>query len=198
MGKNRYAQFRKKDLVGIYNYIIDFCLRKFGYSKRPHLVETRLIDGALACMVTHNNEYAIMYDYKQFRDSYKDMTYEDCEMLALSIIAHEMRHYYQVRQIFSKTPRENEKTLAEWRRDYFNGKVLGDDGCDSFFEYFTQSLELDAELYAYVFVGKILDKVPIYPDKEYVKELRKKYVEIFGEGDEYLYIFDEVISDNQV
>jgi hypothetical protein len=193
MSKYNYEQFKKKDLVRIYKGMISFYLQKFGYSNRPYLIETRLPDEMFAAVIKRNNRYAILYDYKQFRDSYKDKGYKTNQLMAFVIITHEMRHYYQIRQIFSKTPRVDEKTLAEWRKDYYSDEDFGDEGCKTTLDYFLQPMELDAELYAYVLAGKVLDRVPLYPD-DYVKRLREKYVEMFGEDDEFLYLFDKAIT----
>jgi hypothetical protein len=179
--------------------MISFFLHKFGYSKRPYLIETRFKNGALAALCKCKNDYAILYDYERYRKSHKDMDYQSNEVAALMVIAHEMRHYFQVRQLFSKTPRVNKKTLDEWRDGYYNGKDLGEDGCETLSDYFSQAMELDAELYAYVMTAKILDRVPLYRGVDYIKKLRAKYVEMFGDDDEDLYIFDEAIavSENQ-
>jgi hypothetical protein len=188
--KNRCGQFKKKDFVRIFNFIIDLSLRKFGYTKRPYVCETRMEKGVLAALYVRERLYVIFYDYKQFRASYRMKDYETNVMFTVLNAAHEIRHYYQVRQIYSKHPREDEKTIAEWRQDHFHGKDLGDEGCKTLLDVYKQPMELDAELYAYVTVAKLLDKVVDYGDDEFIKILRNKYVEMFGEDDEDLYIFN--------
>lgn len=103
-----------------------------------------------------------------------------------------MRHYYQVRQIYSKHPCEDEKTIAEWRDNHENGKEFGEDGCMTLLELFMQPMELDAELYAFYFVAKVTERVINldYIDKNYIQILKKKFIELFGEDHEDLFIFD--------
>jgi hypothetical protein len=189
MRKNRCGQFKKKDFVRIFNFIVDFCLKKFGYKKRPYIRETRLEKDVLAGIYDFRGVYTIFYDYKQFRSSYRKKSYDTNVLFTVVYAAHEMRHYYQFRQIYSKHPRENEKTVAEWRENHFHPKDLGDEGCETLIDVYKQPIELDAELYAYVLAAKLLEKTPRYDD-DYIKILKNKYIEMFGEEDEDLYIFD--------
>ncbi len=191
MSRIRGNQLKKREYIRILNWVVDFCLDKFGYTNRPYICEAKLEYGEMMVFLDWHKHYAIFYDWKQFRDTFKDTDYDTQYSYAMATAVHEMRHYYQVRQIYSKTPREDEKIIAEWRENYNNGKILGKDGC-TLLDFFMQPMELDAQLYAYYFVAKILDCVIKldYIDKDYVKVLKKRYIELFGDDDEDLYIFD--------
>ena len=191
MSKLKYGQFKKKDYIRILNVVVDFCLEKFGYKIRPYLRETKLGRGEMMLFWARNNCYAIFYDWQQFKRLFRKTSYENQEAYAMATAAHEMRHYYQVRQIYSKVPRESEETIAAWRENHYNGKVFGEDGC-TLLEFFMQPMELDAELYGYYFTAKVLDRAidVSYIDKDFIDILKSKFIEIFGEDHEDLYIFD--------
>ncbi len=191
MSRKRNGQFKKKDYLKILNNVVDFCLQKFGYKIRPYIRETRLNAGELALFCDNNKHYAIFYDWQQFRRIFGKTDYKTQETYAMATAAHEMRHYYQVRQIYSKRPCESGKTIAEWRENHFNGKVLGENGC-TLLDFFMQPMELDAELYGYYFVAKVLDRgIDVsYIDKNFIDVLKNKFIEMFGENHGDLYIFD--------
>lgn len=188
--KNEYS-FKKRDYLKILNRVIDCCLNSFGYSIRPYVFETRLNHGSMMLFYDHGHRYAIFYDYEQFRRMFGEYDYEIQQAYSILFAAHEMRHYYQIRQIFAKNPREDEKTIAEWRENHFFGKDFGEDG-ETLLDFYMQPMELDAELYAYWFVCKVLDKgVRLdFIDDNFIDVLRDKWVEKYGENDEDLYIFD--------
>lgn len=191
MSKKRNYQFKKKVYLRILNVVVDFCLQKWHYKIRPYICETKLDDGEMMLFCDRNKHYAIFYDWQQFRKIFGKSDYDTQETYAMATAAHEMRHYYQVRQIYSKSPCESEKTISEWRENHFNGKTLGENGC-TLLDFFMQPMELDAELYGYYFVSKILDRgIDVsYIDKGYVDILKSKFIEIFGEDHEDIYIFD--------
>ena len=188
--KYKYS-FKKRDYLKILNWTVDCCLHNFGYKIRPHLFETRLRHGEMMLFCEHGQYYTIFYDYKQFKRVFGKYDYEVQEAYALLMAAHEMRHYYQIRQIFSKHPREDEKTLAEWRENHFYGKYY-ENYAEEILDFYMQPMELDAELYAYWFVVKVLDKgVKLdFIDEHFIDILRNKWIEKYGEDDEDLYIFD--------
>lgn len=190
MRKTDYT-FKKRDYLRILNDVIDCCLRSFGYSIRPYVRETRLRRGEMLTFCEHGRHYAIFYDYGQFRRVFGKYNYEIQEAYAIFMAAHEMRHYYQIRQIYSKRPREDEKTIAEWRENHFCGKYY-ENYAEEILDFYMQPMELDAELYAYWFVVKVLDKgVKLdFIDENYIKVLKNKWIEKYGENDEDLYIFD--------
>lgn len=191
MSKIRYGQFKKKDYIRILNIVVDFCIQKWGYKIRPYIRETKLDGGEMMLFCDRNKHYAIFYDWQQFRKLFGKSDYETQETYIMATAAHEMRHYYQVRQIYSKCPRESEKTIAEWRGNHFNGKTLGEDGC-TLLDFFMQPMELDAELYGYYFVAKVLGRsIDVsYIDKNFMDILKNKFIEMFGEDHEDLYIFN--------
>ena len=188
--KNDYS-FKKRNYLKILNWIIDYCLRSFGYKIRPRVFETRLRPGEMMLFCDHGRNYAIFYDYSQFRRVFGKYNYEIQEAYAVLLAAHEMRHYYQIRQIYSKHPREDEKTIAEWREDHFSGKYF-ENYAEEILDFYLQPMELDAELYAYWFVCKVLDKgVKLdFIDDNFIDILRNKWIEKYGENDEDLYMFD--------
>lgn len=190
MRKTDYT-FKKRDYLRLLNDVIDCCLKGFGYSIRPYVFETKLQHGSMMMFFDHGHHYAIFYDYQQFRKIFGKYNYEVQEAYTVLLAAHEMRHYYQIRQIFSKTPREDEKTIEEWRKNHFFGKDFGEDG-ETILDFYMQPMELDAELYAYWFVAKVLNKgVKLnFIDDNFIDILKAKWIEKYGEDDEDLYIFD--------
>lgn len=191
MSKLRYGQFKKKDYNRILNVVVDFCLEKFGYKIRPYIREAKLDDGEMMLFCDSNKHYAIFYDWQQFKKLFGKSSYATQEVYAMATAAHEMRHYYQVRQIYAKVPHESKETIAQWRDNHFTGKVLGENGC-TLLEFFMQPMELDAELYGYYFAAKMLDRSIDVSNinNGYLDVLKSKFIEIYGEDHEDLYIFD--------
>ena len=178
----KYDLFRKRHYVSIIKQTVGYCTWIFGYKKKPFLFETENRKGELMYICRGKKKrYAIFYDYKQFKKTFGHLNFEGQLAYAMSLIAHEMGHYYQMRQLDSKKPRESEETLKAWRENDENAKFP--DECDSLLEFYTQPMELDAELFAYVLVA---DKLNIqigldFIDSNFLKILEKRYIELYGE-----------------
>lgn len=192
MSNYKVNKLKKREYLKILNYVVDFCLWQFGYSVRPCLREAKLGYGEMMMSCNYYKHYTILYDWQKFRKMFGKQDYLTQVALAMSSAAHEMRHYYQVRQIFSRTPSEDEKTLDGWWENHINGKYVGED-C-TILEFFMQPMELDAELYSYWYVAKTLDcRLNLdYIDKNFINVLKNKFIEMFGADHKDLYIFDTV------
>ncbi len=190
MSSYKCNKLKKREYLKILNDVVDFCLWQFGYTVRPRLRESKLGHGEMMMFCNYYKHYAILYDWQQFQKTFGNRSYFEQVALVMSSSAHEMRHYYQVRQIFSCTPSEDEKTLAEWWENHVNGKCIGPD-C-TILDFYIQPMELDAELYAYWYVAKTLDcSLNLnYIDKNYINVLKSKFIEMFGVKHKDLYIFD--------
>ena len=124
-------------------------MRSFGYSKLPYVFETKLPGYEMMSFITRRNgKYsAIAYDYQKIAATFSRYDKEDVIGHIVFITAHEMRHYYQHRQIRAKSPRESEKTVTAWK----NADVIRLD-CD-YGEYFGNVREIDAFAFAYSYVA---------------------------------------------
>ena len=188
VNRNKNNLFKKRHYVAIIKYTTEYLTWYFGYKKKPYLFESVNEDGAdMFICRGRKNRYGIFYDYRQFKQAFGHLDFEGQEAYAMLMIAHEMRHYYQLRQLDSKHPSEHEERLDKWRKDDENPKYPGDD-C-SVFEFYMQPTELDAELFAYLFVA---DKLGVavsldYIGKDYIKEMEKYYIELFGETNEDIF-----------
>ena len=188
VNRNKNNLFKKRHYVAIIKYITEYLAWYFGYKKKPYLFESTNKEGeAMLICRGRKGHYAIFYDYMQFKKVFGHLDFEGQEAYAMLLIAHEMRHYYQMRQLDSKNPCEPQERLDKWRIDDENPKYPGKD-C-TVFEFFMQSMELDAELFAYVFVA---DKLGVtvsldYIGENYIKEMEKYYIELFGETNEDIF-----------
>ena len=124
--KDRYGKFKKKDYVRILNGVRYYLCRKFVYKIKPYIFETQLKENALMLFTHTAGRYAIFYDYKQFKEMFGHRDFETQEAYAAAIMAHEMRHYYQHRQMIAKKPKEKIETVALWRENEWNPKYLED------------------------------------------------------------------------
>lgn len=189
VNRNKKSLFKKRHYVTIIKDTAKYLTRYFGYKKKPFLFESTNDDGDLMLIMRgrRKNVYGIFYDYMQFKDRFGHLDFEGQEACAMSLIAHEMRHYFQMRQLDSKKPYVPKERLDKWRENDENPKYPGDD-C-SVFEFYMQPMELDAELFAYVFVADVLSVRlnPKYIGKDYIKEMEKYYIELFGETDEDIF-----------
>ena len=109
------------------------------------------------------------------------------EAYAGAIMAHEMRHYYQHRQMIAQKPKEKVETVALWWENEWNPKFFGE-GC-SLSEFLLQPLELDATLFEYVFGAEIFEVLLLQAikDEEHLNAMEKLYIEYFGETDTDLF-----------
>jgi hypothetical protein len=184
--KNKYGKFKKKDYLRTLREYREYFCGKFGYLIMPFLIETRLSEGCLMMFMHHCGAAAIFYDYKQFKDEYGKESFEVQKIYAASLLAHEMRHYYQYRQMYAKKPRESAEILARWKGNENNSIEIDQDVVG----YFFQPLELDASLFEYVFCAETFGVVLTdfgYNDEKYFNALEALYVEYFGETDEKLF-----------
>lgn len=181
--------FKKRHFVSIIKWTAAYLTRYFGYKRQPYVFETSNEDGVQMCICESEEKryYAIFYDYMHFKRAYGELDFDGQEAYAMFIMAHEMRHYYQLRQMNSSKADEPEERLKLWRENRENKKSVGED-C-TVLEFFMQPMELDACLFAYVFVASKLDILMLLDeiDENYINELEKYYVELFGETDEELF-----------
>ena len=185
--KDKYGKFKKKDYVRIIESVRNYLCRKFGYKIKPHIFETQLKENALM-MFTHTaSGYAILYDYRQFKEMFGHRDFQTQEAYAGAIMAHEMRHYYQHRQMIAQKPKEKVETVALWWENEWNPKFFGE-GC-SLSEFLLQPLELDATLFEYVFGAEIFEVLLLQAikDEEHLNAMEKLYIEYFGETDTDLF-----------
>ena len=185
--KDKYGKFKKKDYVRtIRSFQNDLC-EMWGYTIKPFLFETRLRKGYLMEFYHCEAGCAIFYDYKQFKNSFGHRSFETQRAYAAAILAHEMRHYYQHRQMIALKPMESEKTIALWRENEWNPISL-EDG-NSVIEFHLQPLELDASLFEYVFGAEAFGMILLQAvaGEWHLNAMEKLYVEYFGETDKELF-----------
>lgn len=189
--KDRYGKFKKKDYVRMIDNVRYYLCRKFGYKIKPYIFETQLKENALMLFTHTAGRYAIFYDYKQFKETFGHRDFKTQEAYAAAIMAHEMRHYYQHRQMTAKKPKEKMETVALWRENEWSPKNIQDGY--SLSEFLLQPLELDAALYEYVFGAEIFEVLllQVIKDEEHFNAMEKLYVEYFGETD--MDLFNEEI-----
>ena len=185
--RDKYGKFKKKDYLRVIRNTQDLLCLQFGYTIKPCLMETRLREGRLMEFYHCPAWYAIFYDYKQFKDAFGHRDFDAQEAYAAAMMAHEMRHYYQHRQMVSKVPMESDETLALWWENECNPKCE-EDGC-SRLEFHLQPLELDATLFEYVFCAEAYGRIAIQAIEsvEHLNAVEKLYVEYFGETDDRLF-----------
>ena len=191
--RDKYGKFKKKDYIRTIRAVRDYLCEKFGYKKKPFLFETRLKDQYLMEFVHRKARYAIFYDYKQFKDTFGHRSFDSQEAYAAAITAHEMRHYYQHRQMEAKRPRESVETIALWQENERNPK--SEENGDCLLECCMQPLELDAFLFEYLFGAKEFGLILLQAvaNERHLKAMETLYMEYFGEIDEDLFS-DEIYS----
>lgn len=188
INRNQASLFKKRHYVRIIENTAAICTRLFGYKRKPDIFESQNREGEVMYICRgRGDRYGIFYDYLQFRRRFADCDFETLEALAAFFMAHEMRHYYQMRQIDSKKPRESAKTIEKWRQNEDDPKYPPDD-C-TVLEFYLQPMEIDAELFAYIFVSSYFDCLVnlSFIDDGYIRELEKYHIELFGESDEVLF-----------
>ena len=95
-------------------------------------------------------------------------------------MAHEMRHYYQHRQMMAKNPIENKKTLEDWKEN----RVIKTRGMEKTkdYKYWFCAAELDASLFSYIFTLNNVNRANLAPiiNKEHFNALKKLYKQYGG------------------
>ena len=180
--KARYGKFTKGDYVRYLEYTVWRLCREFGYKKEPKTYETQLSkENATMLFVHRGKKFAIFYDYKHFKKFFGHLSYGYQKIILVGIVAHEMRHYYQHRQMQAKVPREKKGIIEGWKKDE-NGEF-------SHLPLHLQPLELDAQLFSIKFKDEVFDVVSSYSifDMEHVTALEKLYVEYYEETDQELF-----------
>ncbi len=147
--KRGNRDLRKRQFVNVMKNTIGDCLDIFGYTKEPYIFETRFDDNTMMLFVEGaHGESAIYYDYQRFQRVFAKCTDEHRIYRLMHIVAHEMRHYYQYRQIKAKKPREDAAVVEEWKKE----KVIRHRGKNN--EYFGNVRELDANTFAYIYMAE--------------------------------------------
>ncbi len=185
--KDKYGKFKKRDYVRIINNVRDYLCEKFGYKIKPYLFETQLEKNSLMLFMHVEGKYAIFYDYKQFKEMFGKDDFDVQEAYAAAIMAHEMRHYYQHRQMIAKQPNEKAEIIELWRENEREPKDV-EDGY-SLSEFLLQPLELDAALFEYMFGAAIFDLLlmQVIKDEEHFNAMERLYIEYFGETEPDLF-----------
>lgn len=185
--KYRYGKFRKCDFVSIIKQTRDYVCANFGYKRKPPIFETKLPQDVFMAFLHRGNRCAIYYDYQLFKKSFARFSFDLQQAYASSIMAHEIRHYHQYRQINAKKPTEPADRVELWRKDQQNYQVnLPSDQSN---KDYLQPIELDATLFEYVFGAEEFGRVLIYSlaDLEHLDALEKLHVDYFGKTDEQLF-----------
>ncbi len=191
INKQRHQTFKKRHYVAVIKSVTRFCTEIFGYKVKPYLFESENESHTPMCIYRSHirkNRYAIFYDYALFKKIFGHLDYEGQQAYTAFLIAHEMRHYYQMRQIDSKKPRENAELLEKWRKDEAIPIAEIRNDAEQY-EHYKRPMELDAELFAYCFVAKMFDSLVSlsYIDENYINDLENYYIELFQETNEVLF-----------
>lgn len=196
VNRNKNSLFKKRHFINVMKWTVNFLSYQFAYKRPPYLFESANDDNVLMSLYfgTHKKRCAIFYDYLQWKKCYDDYTFDEKVASVMFITAHEMRHYYQFRQINSKHPNEPKERLELWQKNKDNILHIGRD-CSEI-EYFMQPLEIDANLFAYVFVADMTDLLTDIRNatENYAEELEKYYIELWGETNEELFPKDSTSS----
>ena len=191
INNQRKQEFKKRHFVRIIKNVVSYCTRFFGYKKEPFVFETENPPNILMVIYRsriRKNDYAIFYDYNKFKRIFGELDFEGQCSYAMSLIAHEMRHYYQMRQLDSKKPCEDDELLEEWRKDEEEPMFEITNKAEQY-EHFKRPMELDAELFAYCFVAEMQEVLVSleYISENYIDDMEKHYIKIFGETNDTLF-----------
>ena len=173
------SEFKKQHFLNVLKNVRRQLMREFDYTRAPYLIERKLEDNALMLFTNCGDQTAIFYDYVKFKRHFGQYEMHVQEMYAVSTIAHEMRHYFQHRQINANNPIIKDKVLKVWAENKPRCKAKqGNDGWLK--SYYMKPRELDAQLYAYRFVAKNLNQAltgAFYNFDHYkqIKKLNRKY-----------------------
>lgn len=187
----RHQVFKKRHYIALIKSVTAFCTEFFGYKIKPYLFESENEENTPMCIYRSHlrkNRYAIFYDYNMFKKIFGHLDFEGQRAYTTLLIAHEMRHYYQMRQIDAKAPNEDLELVEEWRKDE-KIPIADITSEEEQYEHYKRPMEIDAELFAYCFVAKTLEiRVSLsYINDYYINDLKEYYFKLFQEIDEELF-----------
>ena len=175
-------EFTKREFIKVINDVANINMYYFNYTRKPNIVEKTLPEQVLMCFSSRGKHTLICYDYVKFKREFSGCGYKSQYIFAVQIMAHEMRHYYQNRQINAFLPVENKKTIESWKEN----KLIKTHGMKKTenFEYWFSSRELDANLYAYRFTLDHLDIASLSSiiNKQHFTALKKLYKQNGGKN----------------
>lgn len=189
VNRNKHNLFKKRHYIAIVRATVSYCTVLFGYQRQPFLFESENRKGEIMCIYRgKKNRCAIFYDYMQFKRNFLHHSLEAQEIYTAFFTAHEMRHYYQMRQLDSKNPRESSDIIAAWRENDENPKNPIDGDCTCL-EFYKQPMELDAQLFAYMFVANMYNSRIVfdYIDQDYIAVLEDYYIRRYGKTNDELF-----------
>ncbi len=176
------SEFTKKEFVKVIKAVVKRNMHYFNYTRMPYVVEKTLPRQELMCCCSAGNFVMIAYDYVKFKREFGDCDYQTQYTFAVQTMAHEMRHYYQHRQIQAINPSETKKTISNWKEN----KLINTRGMKKInnFKYWFSARELDANLYAYRFTLDHLACASLDPicNKTHFKALKKLYKQNGGKN----------------
>ena len=190
INNQRLQVFKKRHYIATIKNIVNYCTALFGYKTKPLLFETENDRNTPMCIyrsLARPGRYALFHDYKMFKSIFGHLDFQGQLSYTAFLIAHEMRHYYQMRQIDSKAPREKDYLIKAWRKD---DKLDWDFNKDfDILEFYKRPMELDAQLFAYCFVAETFETVVSlsYISDDYIDILEKYHIELFGETDKNIF-----------
>ena len=175
-------EFKKREFISLIKAVANKNMLYFNYTKKPFLIETKLPDKVLMSFCVMGKSTFITYDYAKFKRVMGQYEYNAQYVYAVQCMAHEMRHYYQHRQITAESPIEDKKTISNWKKN----KILRASGMKKTknYEYWFSSRELDANLYSYIFALEHVESASLdtIVSKEHFKALEKLYKESGGKN----------------
>ena len=180
--KRRKNKFSKKDFIETVKNVINKSLSDFDYTRKPYLKETKLDGDALMAFYGGGRRTVVAYDYDKFRKRIGNCDARLQYTFAVQCTAHEMRHYYQHRQIMAINPVEDKKTIDEW----LENKVLKSRSKNKVddYEYWFSARELDANIYGHVFTLYHLKEVVLdnICNVDHFNVLKKYYKRLGGKN----------------
>lgn len=170
----------KKQFLHLIHVVIYKTLKEFNYTIRPYVYESKLSGDALMSFCESGRYMAIAFDYAKFKRNVGEYGYEEQFVYLVQIVSHEMRHYYQYRQMMAKNPREKEETIESWREDKVV-KVRGMEKEENA-NYWFSARELDASLFSYVYTLRNLKSANLNAiiSKAHFNALKKLYKQYGG------------------
>ena len=170
-------EFSKKEFVKLIKDVAGKTMYYFNYTRKPFISERNLPEGTLMCFLSSGNKSMVAYDYVKFKRAFGNWDGYWQRLYAIQVMAHEMRHYYQYRQIVAKNPDEDKNTISDWKINKVI-KTRGMEKTDNY-KYWFSSKELDANLYAYIFAiehfdNAMLDHIQSIEHFNAFKKLYKK------------------------
>ena len=187
--KYKRPTFTKRQYVLTLTETVEFLTKTFGYKKPPKIKETVLPKNCFMMYRYDGKSGIIYYNYKEFLHRYHNKEQKLQEMIVANDAAHEMRHFYQYKQVTNVNIQEKYSLRKKWAKSIYTPNRININDKKYIDSYLKDPLEVDAFLFGYQYCAVNYDVALIcsIQGKKHYGLLKNYCREYYGKIDKDLF-----------